>query len=115
MMDTTTISAERAGRLVEARLDRLPQDMLEAAVVLEAWAGVPAGRALDAGRELMAVRTPEREKSAGALRRRRCARASPPRRSRSCSPSWRSPAGRRRWRASSAPRCCASGCSWRSR
>ena len=66
-MDTTTISAERAGRLVEARLDRLPQDMLEAAVVLEAWAGVPAGRALDAGRELMAVRTPEREKSAGAL------------------------------------------------
>ena len=66
-MDTTTISAERAGRLVEARLDRLPQDMLEAAVVLEAWAGVPAGRALDAGRELMAVRTPQREKSAGAL------------------------------------------------
>ena len=32
----------RARRLVEARLGRAPQDALEAAVVLEAWAGVPA-------------------------------------------------------------------------
>ena len=67
MMDTQPISPERAGRLVEARLDRLPQDMLEAAVVLEAWAGVPAARALDAGRDLMAAHTPPREKSAGAV------------------------------------------------
>ena len=47
--------------LVEARLGRPPQDMLEAAVVLEAWAGVPAQSALAAARELMpdAPRTPQ--------------------------------------------------------
>ncbi len=39
--------------LIEARLGREPQDMLEAAVVLEAWAGVPAQRALETGRRLM--------------------------------------------------------------
>ena len=39
--------------IVEARLGRPPQDMLEAAVVLEAWAGVPAQSALAAARELM--------------------------------------------------------------
>jgi hypothetical protein len=39
--------------VVEARLGRPPQDMLEAAVVLEAWAGVPPSRALEAGRGLM--------------------------------------------------------------
>ena len=33
---------ERSRSLVQARLGRDPQDMLEAAVVLEAWAGVPA-------------------------------------------------------------------------
>ena len=38
---------------VEARLGRAPQDMLEAAVVLEAWAGVPAQRALETARGLM--------------------------------------------------------------
>ncbi len=39
--------------LVHARLGRAPQDMLEAAVVLEAWAGVPAQRALETGAALM--------------------------------------------------------------
>jgi hypothetical protein len=39
--------------LVEARLGRPAQDMLEAAVVLEAWGGVPAQRALDMGASLM--------------------------------------------------------------
>jgi hypothetical protein len=39
--------------LVEARLGRPPQDALEAAVVLEAWAGVPAQRALETARALM--------------------------------------------------------------
>jgi hypothetical protein len=39
--------------IVEARLGRPPQDMLEAAVVLEAWAGVPAQSALTAARALM--------------------------------------------------------------
>jgi hypothetical protein len=61
------IGPERSGPLVEARLGRPPQDMLEAAVVLEAWAGVPAVRALDAGRALMESHTPPPEKSAGPL------------------------------------------------
>jgi hypothetical protein len=43
----------RPRRLVEARLGRPPQDALEAAVVLEAWAGVPAQRALETARALM--------------------------------------------------------------
>jgi hypothetical protein len=43
----------RTRRLVEARLGRPPQDALEAAVVLEAWAGVPAQRALETARALM--------------------------------------------------------------
>jgi hypothetical protein len=51
-----TADAVRARRLVEARLGRAPQDMLEAAVVLEAWAGVPAQRALESARELMPPR-----------------------------------------------------------
>ena len=46
---------QRARRLVEARLGREPQDMLEAAVVLEAWAGVPAQTALETARVLMPV------------------------------------------------------------
>ena len=47
--------------IVEARLGRPPQDMLEAAVVLEAWAGVPAQSALATARALMtgAPRTPQ--------------------------------------------------------
>ena len=47
--------------IVEARLGRPPQDMLEAAVVLEAWAGVPAQGALAAARALMpgSPRTPQ--------------------------------------------------------
>ncbi len=49
----TPRSSSARARLVRARLGREPQDMLEAAVVLEAWAGVPAQRALDTGRALM--------------------------------------------------------------
>jgi hypothetical protein len=49
----STAELERSRSLVRARLGRDPQDMLEAAVVLEAWAGIPAQRALDTGRELM--------------------------------------------------------------
>lgn len=51
--------ATRARRLVEARLGRAPQDALEAAVVLEAWAGVPAQRALETARQLMPRRAAE--------------------------------------------------------
>ena len=47
--DRRAAGAGRRRAVVEARLGREPQDMLEAAVVLEAWAGVPAQRALDAG------------------------------------------------------------------
>lgn len=43
-----------ARRIVEARLGRSPQDMLEAAVVLEAWGGLPAEEALAAGDALVA-------------------------------------------------------------
>lgn len=42
-----------ARRVIEARLGREPQDMLEAAVVLEAWAGLPAQAALDTARRMM--------------------------------------------------------------
>ena len=46
----------RARHLVEARLGREPQDALEAAVVLEAWAGVPAQQALETARAMMPTR-----------------------------------------------------------
>ncbi len=45
----TAISPHAARALVEARLDRAPQDALEAAVVLEAWGGVRPGSALRLG------------------------------------------------------------------
>ncbi len=54
-----SLDAMRARRLVEARLGRGPQDALEAAVVLEAWAGVPAQRALELARGLMPRRPAE--------------------------------------------------------
>ena len=38
--------------------------------MLEAWAGVPAARALDAGRDLMAARPPARERAPARCRRR---------------------------------------------
>ncbi|HEY4276715.1 MAG TPA: hypothetical protein VGM91_00775 [Conexibacter sp.] len=38
-----------AGAVIQARLGRPPQDALEAAVVLEAWGGLPAAAALRAG------------------------------------------------------------------
>ncbi|MEA2228969.1 MAG: hypothetical protein QOF04_2599 [Solirubrobacteraceae bacterium] len=63
----TGSGARHAERFVEARLGREPQDMLEAAVVLEAWAGVPAGEALRSGRAIMASSAPEARASAGRL------------------------------------------------
>ena len=56
-----------ARRLVEARLGRAPQDMLEAAVALEAWGGLPAQGALDTAREVMRDASPVAEPSTGAL------------------------------------------------
>jgi len=54
-------------RLIEARLGRQPQDMIEAAVVLEAWAGVPAQSALEAGAALMRTVPPQSRASVGRL------------------------------------------------
>jgi hypothetical protein len=55
--------------IIEARLGRRPQDMLEAAVVLEAWAGVPAQGALAAARALMPAHPLEPQPSVGVLPR----------------------------------------------
>jgi hypothetical protein len=60
-------SPAEARRMVCARLGREPQDMLEAAVVLEAWAGVPARRALRLGREIVADSPTEPHRSVGKL------------------------------------------------
>ncbi|HET6449555.1 MAG TPA: hypothetical protein VFG31_10645 [Conexibacter sp.] len=43
---SASLSGERAGGLVHARLGRPAQDLLEAVVVLEAWGGVPSESAL---------------------------------------------------------------------
>ena len=73
-MTGVTAEAATAKRLVEARLGRECQDMLEAAVVLEAWSGVPAQRALDTARALMSGSPAPAQSSRGtlpvALRRR---------------------------------------------
>jgi len=45
-MSASRMSREEAGGIVAARLGRPPQDLLEAAVVLEAWGGVPSEAAL---------------------------------------------------------------------
>src|SRR4051794_29393343 len=57
--------------LVEARLGREPQDMLEAAVVLEAWAGVPAQAALAAASATMPAEPALPQPSVGRLPRLR--------------------------------------------
>lgn len=56
-----------ARRLIEARLGRQPQDMIEAAVVLEAWAGVPAQSALETGEALMRTLPLQSQASVGKL------------------------------------------------
>jgi hypothetical protein len=66
-MSPGTLSPLQARRLVEARLGREPQDMLEVAVALEAWAGVDAAEALERGRDIMAVAPAAPRPSAGRL------------------------------------------------
>jgi hypothetical protein len=66
-VSSAELSALQARRIVEARLGREPQDMLEVAVALEAWAGVDAGEALDRGREMLATAPTEPRRSAGRL------------------------------------------------
>jgi hypothetical protein len=51
-MSNTDIEPTHARAIVESRLGRAPQDMLEAAVVLEAWGGLPAAAALGVGRRI---------------------------------------------------------------
>lgn len=48
-MSVGDLGADGAGAVVRARLGRAPQDVLEAAVVLEAWGGLPAEAALKLG------------------------------------------------------------------
>jgi hypothetical protein len=67
MSPQTSLDPARAKAIVEARLGRDPQDMLEASVALEAWGGVPAQRALGAGRSLMEAVTPEPQRSRGTV------------------------------------------------
>ena len=95
--DGADAGAAEARLLVEARLGRAPQDMLEAAVVLEAWAGVPAQTALAAASVTMPVEPASPQPSAGRLPRHREETACSPTARRSWSAWWRSPAGRRRW------------------
>jgi hypothetical protein len=64
---TSSLSSLQARRIVEARLGREPQDMLESAVALEAWAGVDAAEALEHGREMMARASSAPKRSAGRL------------------------------------------------
>jgi hypothetical protein len=61
------LSPVHAQRVVEARLGREPQDMLEAAVALEAWAGLRALDALGTGRDLMRASRREAQPSIGKL------------------------------------------------
>ena len=70
-MTAPTMEPQEARLLVEARLGRAPQDMLEAAVVLEAWAGVPAQTALAAASATMPVEPASPQPSAGRLPRHR--------------------------------------------
>lgn len=46
-MTAERLTGEQAGGIVSARLGRPPQDLLEAAVVLEAWGGMPSEAALE--------------------------------------------------------------------
>jgi hypothetical protein len=66
-MSRMTPDTQRLHGVVEARLGRPPQDMLEAAVVLEAWGGVPARDALAAGRALMGASAGPQEASVARL------------------------------------------------
>ncbi len=70
-MTAPTLEPQEARLLVEARLGRAPQDMLEAAVVLEAWAGVPAQTALAAASATMPAEPAAPQPSAGRLPRHR--------------------------------------------
>ncbi len=66
-MTPMTPDTQRLQGVVEARLGRPPQDMLEAAVVLEAWGGIPARDALAAGRTLMRASAGPQEASVARL------------------------------------------------
>jgi hypothetical protein len=66
-MTEALLQPAKAELLVEARLGREPQDMLEAAVVLEAWAGLPAQAALAAARKMMPATPREAQASVGQL------------------------------------------------
>ncbi len=66
-MSAAELTPLEVSRIVKARLNRDPQDMLEAAVVLEAWAGMPAQDALRTGAEVMRTGEATSQASRGAL------------------------------------------------
>ncbi len=68
-MTSATLETVQAQAVIEARLGRTPQDMLEAAVVLEAYVGVPAAGALNTGRRIMDPTSERRRPSTGILPR----------------------------------------------
>jgi len=68
-MNGIDLDPQASAPIIEARLGRAPQDMLEAAVVLEAWAGVRPERALGTAEQLMAGVPEERAPSVGRLPR----------------------------------------------
>ncbi|WCB95090.1 hypothetical protein DSM104299_03832 [Baekduia alba] len=68
-MTATSTELGDARLLVEARLGREPQDLLEAAVVLEAWAGMPAQAALAAASATMPAALAAAQPSVGRLPR----------------------------------------------
>jgi hypothetical protein len=66
-MSDVPLQTADAEVLVEARLGRRPQDMLEAAVALEAWVGLPAQTALATARALMRPDARNAETSVGRI------------------------------------------------
>ena len=79
----STPGHQYAAGVIEARLGRGAQDVLEAAVVLEAWGGVRAGRALSLGSRVVPPETAALDaratdhRGAGPARRHPHARPSP--------------------------------------
>jgi hypothetical protein len=67
MSGAADLTPEQVRHVVAARLGRDPQDMLEAAVVLEAWSGLRAGTALRSGQEVMRAAPATAQESVGAV------------------------------------------------
>jgi Co/Zn/Cd efflux system component len=67
MSAAADLTPDQVRHVVAARLGRDPQDMLEAAVVLEAWSGLRAGEALRSGQAVMQAADATAQESVGAV------------------------------------------------